>query len=282
LRRLAAAALACAPLAAAASDARWYLEVANDVVFHTDRWYSSGVRLARVSGHGEYELEWGLAQEIYTPEARHFAPGTVDRAPSGRLLASLARHDATATCLRTLEIALGVRGPSAQGRRTTQAVHHLVPAPAVDWTREEGDRIDAQVTAARSQRVGDAVLHFGGVAGTTRIFGHAGAQWDFGTGIESSLMRFAPTPPAPAGDAGWGGFVGVSARAVARDATLERNYDPFLPALERERLVGRLAAGVGAVRRWGSVTFTVALDSREFEGQRAPQAFGALAVHIAF
>jgi len=282
LRRALAALGAATALGAGAAEPRWYLQVDNDVVFGTDRWYSSGVRLARVADHGDYEVEWALSQEIYTPEAKRYVPGTTDRAPAARLLASLARHDATSQCLRTLEIALGVRGPSAQGRHTTEAVHRIVPAPEVDWSREEGDRFDAQVTATRSQRYGDAVLHVGGVAGTTRVFGHAGAQWDFGAGVESPLLRFAPTPPPPAGDAAWGGFVGVSARAVARDAMLERSYDPFVGALERERLVGRVAAGVAAVRRWGSVTFALAMDSREFEGQRVPQRFGSLAVHVAF
>ncbi|HEY2628920.1 MAG TPA: lipid A-modifier LpxR family protein, partial [Usitatibacter sp.] len=57
---------ACALATAAFADddaARWYLRVDNDVAFHTDRWYTSGVRIARVKD----ALEWGLTQEIYTP-----------------------------------------------------------------------------------------------------------------------------------------------------------------------------------------------------------------------
>ena len=283
MRYIVAAALAAACATGAfAADPRWYVQIDNDVAFHTDRWYTSGVRIARVWDHDGYRLEAGISQEAYTPEAKRFVPGTVDRAPSARLLASLARHDATSHCLRTIELALGVRGPSAQGERTTEFVHRLVPAPEVDWSREAGDKLDAQVLATRSDRRGDAVLHFGGVAGTTRTFGHAGAQWNFGAGMASALLRFAPTPPPAPGASRWGGFVGVSARAIARDETLGRGYDPFVAAPERERWVGRAAAGVALVQPWGSVTFSLAADSREFEGQRTPQRFGSLAVHVAF
>jgi lipid A 3-O-deacylase len=283
LKRLAAAAILGAGCAAAAAEQpRWYLQVDNDVVFGTDRWYTSGVRIARVDTRGDHEIEWGILQEIYTPEAKHFAPGTVDRAPAARLLLSLARHDAMPACLQTLEVAVGVRGPSAQGRRATEFVHRLVPAPEVDWSREDSDRLDAQVAAVRSQRSGDAVVHYGAVAGTERTFAHAGAEMQFGKRIATGLLRFAPTPPPAAGPAGWGAFAGLGARAVARDRLLERGYDPDAPAPDRERVVGRLAAGVGTVQRWGSAILSLALDSREFAGQRVPQAFGSLVVHVDF
>ena len=274
--------LAACGAAIAAEGPRSYVQIDNDVVFGTDRWYTSGVRIARVEERGEHEIEWGLLQEIYTPEAKHFEPGTVDRAPAARLLLSLARHDALPACLQTVEVAVGVRGPSAQGRRATEFVHRLIPAPEVDWSREESDRLDAQVAAVRSQRSGDAVFHYGAVAGTERTFAHAGAEMQFGKRIASGLLRFAATPPPAAGPQGWGAFAGLGARAVARDRLLERGYGPDLPAPDRERVVGRFAAGVGTIQRWGSAIFSLALDSREFTGQRVPHAFGSLVVHVDF
>jgi hypothetical protein len=285
LRRGLAALAAAFGLPAGAADldaARWYLQVDNDVAFHTDRWYTSGVRIGRVAPHGDHEIEWNLLQEIYTPEAKYFSRGTVDRAPSGRLLLGVARHDRGAACFQTRELAVGVRGPSAEGERATDAVHRLVPAPEVDWRREEGDRVDAQLTAARSQRFGEATLHVGGVAGNTRIFAHAGAQWDFGATLDSPVMRFAATPPPRAGDDAWGAFVGVSARVVGRDELLDRPYDPATAAPDLRRGVARIAAGVGLVRKWGSVMHALAADTREFAEQRTGQRFGSLTVHLDF
>ena len=69
---------------------------------------------------------------------------------------------------------------------------------------------------------------------------------------------------------------------MGRDELLSRGYDAALPAPDAERIVGRLAMGVGSVRRWGSVLFSLAFDTREFEGQRMPHRFGSLVIHVGF
>lgn len=269
-------------LAMAALAAGWYLQVDNDVLFGTDRWYSSGVRIAHVHNSGVHDWEWGVLQEIYTPEGKYFKPGTIDRAPIGRLLLYGARHETGPECLQTIELALGVRGRGALGERSAEYIHRVISAPYVDWDREAASHVDGQVALVQSRRYGPVTAHLGGVVGEARIFGHAGAQLDWGTPIASPVMRFAPTPPSRAGASSWGAFVGVSARAVGRDVLLERSYDATLPAPQRENLVGRVAAGVGMTGTWGSVSLTAAIDSREFEGQRQPHGFGSLLVHIDF
>jgi len=88
MRRLLGAFMAFAALAAHAAekDTRWYLQMDNDFFFGTDRSYSSGLRLGRVAGEGEIQVEWGLLQEVYSPEGKYWTPGTDDRAPTARLL----------------------------------------------------------------------------------------------------------------------------------------------------------------------------------------------------
>jgi hypothetical protein len=272
--------------AAAQSDPRWYVQVDNDVVFATDRWYTSGVRVARVAGHGGHEIELAIQQDVYTPEAKHFTFGRGDRAPAARLYGAIARHDRGPDLHVTFEGTLGVRGPAALGEETTEAVHRLIAAPEVDWSRQVPNRAEAQLTYARSDRFGRLRLHHGLVAGTTQVFGHAGAEWRFGSqqaaDPASPVMRFAPTPPWDGGGRrGWSGFVGASYRYVARDEFLERSYDPFTP-VEREKSVARVAAGVSWLSTWGSLVFALAQDSREFSGQRTPQRFGSLTVQLPF
>lgn len=46
--------------------------------------------------------------------------------------------------------------------------------------------------------------------------------------------------------------------------------------------VGRLATGVGTMQRWGSALFALAIDTREFDGQRVPHRFGSLVIHLDF
>ena len=269
-------------LAAHAESPYWYLQFDNDAGFDTDRWYSSGLRIARVSSHGGYDLEWAFTQEIYTPEAKRFALGTIDRAPTALMHLSLARHDPMPLCLQTVELALGVRGPSARGEETMEFIHRFVDAAPIDWRYQEDDQLSARFSFTRSHRLEQAAVHYGAQVGTDRTFAHAGAEWRFGADLASSALRFAPTPPPRAGEARWGGFAGASVRAVARDDLMGRSYDLALAPPEPERLVGRAAAGVGMVRPWGSVMFTVVIDTREFEGQRVPHYFGSLALHVGF
>lgn len=261
----------------------WYLQVDNDVFFHTDRWYTSGVRIARVQPDGDRKWEWGLVQEIYTPEAKHYVPPDIDRAPTARLYLSAARHDSGPACFQTLELAAGVRGPGAGGERTQDTVHRAVPGPEVHWDHQDPDNhFDAQFSAARSDRVGDFTFNYGAVLGTTRILAHAGVQVNVGVPMLAPLLRFAPTPPAVGGPPGWGGFLGLSARSVARDELLSRGYDETLEPPTRNKRIGRLVAGGGVADGWGSLSLTLALDSREFKQQRAAQPFGSLVVHLDF
>jgi len=277
---LAAAAFPATAATAANDEALWYLQLDNDVPFGTDRWYTSGVRLARVANG----IEWGVVQEIYTPEAKKWHRGVADRAPTGRLLLSLARHDVTPAAFQTLEVMAGVRGPSAHGREAAETIHQVIPAPFVDWTRQLPDEFDGTLVASRSQSAwGPMKLHFGAQLGTQVVFVHAGFEARVGGAPESAgrLLRFAATPELAKG-AGWSAYAGASVRGVGRNELLSANYDAGGPALRRETMVTRIAAGIAWSARWGAVTFDLAQDSREFEQQREPHRFGALAVHVSF
>ena len=276
-----AAAFACAAVQAA--DLRWYLQADNDAILDTDRWYSSGLRLAAVQARAGYELEIGLLQEIYTPEGERFDFGVIDRAPAARLLLSVARHDRRPGMLQTLEVAAGVRGPAAQGEKVTDFIHRFVSASPIVWSRQEDNRFDAHVAAVRSHDHGALRLHYGAVLGNEIAFAHGGAELRFGaeSGASSPALRHAPTPPW-GGPEGWSGFVGANVRGVARNQMLERPYSVFGAPLERRKAVARVAAG--AAWNCHGLAWTAALvaETREFAGQRAVHGFVSATLHYAF
>ena len=288
MRGWVAAVATCVALSAnAADEARWYVQVDNDLVFNTDRWYSSGLRIARVGGSGDVQVEWGLLHEIYSPEGKYWFPGVDDRAPTARLLFYGARHRQTRSYVETLELAGGVRGPAARGEQLTDMVHKFADAAEVDWSRQEGDQVDVQLAAVRSHAIGDFRLHYGAVVGSEQGFAHGSVEWRIGEGAArvalSPLFRYAATPPPPTSALpGWAFFVGAGARAVGWNDMIDRNYDPLGPELEPKRVVGRAAAGLAWVGSWGSVTFAIATESREFEAQRRSQGFGSLTAHFGF
>jgi hypothetical protein len=280
-RLLAALALALSFNTHAADEPRWYVQLDNDAFFGTDRWYTSGGRISRVSG----EVEWSLVQEIYTPDAKNWDFGKEDRIPSARLFVAYARHDRSPGVFQTLELGLGVNGPAALGRETTQAVHRVISAAHVDWSRQPGNRLDAHLALTRTQTVGGDRLkvHYGAQFGSQVAFAHAGFELRAGDiSLASSQLRFAPTPPFADGANGWSAYAGLSGRAIARNELIGRDYDPYGPELTRRRTVGRVAAGVALTGAWGAVTFDLVSDSQEFEGQRHPHRFGSLAIHLPF
>ena len=280
-------ALALSTTAAAQDTAKWYAQVDNDFFFGTDRWYSSAVRLARVAPHGGREIEWALQHDVWGPDAKKFELGQVEREPAARLYGAVALHDRNERRHVTLEATLGVRGPAALGEEVTDLIHAIVPARDVNWDRQAGNRVEAQLTYSRSDFRDGFHLHHGVVAGTTMAFAHAGAELRFGDAhlatVSSPLMRFAPTPPwnGAKGD-GWSGFAGISARYVARNAVLGEPYDPLSDRVEREKVVARLVGGATWQRTWGSVVLALAVESREFTAQRTAHGFGSLTVHVPF
>jgi hypothetical protein len=201
-------------------------------------------------------------------------------------MGSFARHDRDATMFQTIELQLGVNGPSALGRQSTDYVHRWIPAPEVDWSRQERDRLDASAIITRSHVQGPFVMHYGAALGTIVSLAHAGAEFRFGPSQAalSPLLRMAATPPLPlpGGNGNWGGFIGAGARAVLRNEMIGRNYDPGAADIERKKTVARVAAGLTWSGSWASASFALARDTREFAGQRAPHAFGSLAVSIDF
>ncbi len=278
-----------AAFAAQAGDVSWYTQIDNDVAVHTDRWYTSGMRIARTHRLAENEyVEFGLLQEIYTPDVHRL--DAIDRPYAARLLATAARHDFMPGLYRTVEFDLGVRGPAALGRQSTEFVHRFIPAAAFDWSRQLPNRVDAQAIAVQTHEFAlfaadhaRWALHYGAVLGNTVTFAHAGAELRTGgpQAIANQALRFAATPPlTPAGAQGWSAFAGVSVRWVARNTLLERNAIQFGPPIERISGVLRGAAGVAWSASWGAVTLGVVTDSPEFETQHTQHGFGIVMLRL--
>jgi hypothetical protein len=284
---LAFAAMSCAAAAEDELPGRWYLQVDNDVVFVTDRWYSSGVRVANAWAKDGHETEIGLLHEVYVPEQRNWEPGHADRSPTARLLLYGARHHRDPTRFDTWEAQLGVRGPAALGREITEFVHRAIPSEDVAWSRQLPNRVDVSVVAAQSRWLGPLRVHYGGVLGTQLVFAHAGVELRYGPGsrdIDFQAMRFAATPPfaARTDGLGWSVFGGASARAIAYNDMIGPNYDPGAADIHMKRSIARIAGGAAWTFARGSITFALVQDTREFDEQRRPQRFGSLGLHWAF
>ena len=283
------AALACGLSLAASAQSHWYLQMDNDLGFETDRWYSSGLRASMVERHGDHEREFGLLHEIYTPDAKGFKPGAVDRMPTARLLLVAARHDRSAELWQTLELDLGVRGPGAGGAEVTRLVHRVVHARDIDWSREDDNRIDVQLVASRTQRVLPALnLNYGAVLGNELAFVHAGAEVRIGTrganAPSTAVVRFAASPPqfGMATEGCWSLFLAGSGRFVGQNKMLAQSYGLFTEPPTRRRGIARVSAGFSWGWPGGNVSFAVVHESKEFAQQSRGHTFGSFVGYVDF
>lgn len=291
----------------------------------TDRNYSNGLRVERISGADSVHpgLEWvadrlpwidldrtelrqgfALSQAIFTPEdTQAFVPDPADRPYAAWLALSSTIAASSENTQDTLQVNLGVVGPSAAGEFVQNTWHGIIGVPtAKGWDYQLKDEPGIEIIAQRMQMFDgpdlpmgletDFGAHLGVALGNVRTYGSSGLTARIGWDLNSSFGP-ARIRPALSGagefvpgteDDPLGGyfFVGVDGRAVARDMFLDGNLWRDGPRVEdRRTVVGDLQAGVAVHYRSVQLAFTFVHRTEEFVRQDGPQRFGALSISIA-
>ncbi|OYW07436.1 MAG: hypothetical protein B7Z53_06220, partial [Rhodospirillales bacterium 12-71-4] len=253
----------------------------NDTLGGTDRNYTSGLQLVWRSPSAELPglLRWmderatallgpgsvrwgaGLVHAIYTPEDTQIAvPNPRDRPYAGLLYGALVLQRDSGASLGTLELQLGVVGPSAGGEFVQNTVHEAIRVDtAKGWDSQLRDEPAVNLVFERTLR--SAPWEAGGLEadllpsvsvslGNVATYAGAGAIFRLGQGLDAD---YGPPRirPALVGSAffqpretfGWYVFAGGQGRAVARDIFLDGNTWQDSPSVDRNALVGDLQAG---------------------------------------
>lgn len=305
----------------------WSITSENDMFGSgTDRNYSNGIRIERVSAADSVHpgLKWvakrlpwidvertdlrqgfGLSHAIFTPEDIDAAvPDPNDRPYAGWLALSSTIVATDETTQDTLQVNLGVVGPSAGGEFVQNNWHNMLGIPGAEgWDHQLKDEPGVEIIAQRLKRLGKAELplgletdfagHLGFALGNVRTYANTGVTarigWDLDSGFGPPRIRpalsgageFIPGTP----DDPWGGyfFVGLDGRAIARDMFLDGNLWRDSPSVEDRRdFVGDLQAGLVVQYRDLQVAFTWVNRTEQFAYQAGPQQFGALSFSVAY
>ena len=293
----------------------------NDIFAGTDRYYTSGVRLAWVSsdepcewlatlGHRvarsvmpEARVAWSLAvgQSMYT--ARNVSsrnPPRDDRPFAGWLYATGGLSSASEADLSTVEVSLGVIGPSARAHEAQDFAHYLTNGDKYEgWNRQIDDRPAVLITLVRSWALqwaalegfaADVVPAVGANLGNVQTSAAVGMIARFGHHLE---VDFGPPRIRPAlagngvfrspnGKWAFYAFVGAEGRAIAYDQTIDGNDDGYW-RVDREPLVGEVSGGAELVYRAVRASFAMIVQSATFEQQsHTPFVFGSLQLSTAF
>ncbi len=259
------------------------------------RWL--GRRLADLNGMRPQSYGLALGHLLYTPnDTQSVIPPADERPYAGFLYLQSGFVAERGNEIRSVEITLGIVGPSAGGEWLQREFHSLIDeTDPQGWDRQLRDEVAFAIDVDRRWRdVLGADLGFiqvdlspniGLGLGTLRTEARAGLTARFGRGLDND---FGPPRIRPA-LAGAGlvraepglrayGFVGVYGRAIARDLFLDGNTFQDSPSVEKEPFVGDAQAGFVLQMGQTSWAYTYVLRSREYESQDDAQSFGAFTI----
>jgi lipid A 3-O-deacylase len=244
---------------------------------------------------------FAIGQNIFTPKnGQTTTPSPKDRPYAGWLYGSINMlQDTDARHLDHLELDLGVVGPEAFGEQVQNGYHNIIGVGDFHgWHDQIQDEPGLVLAYDRSWRVPligngyngvDIVPEAGATVGNVYDYAEAGALLRMGWNLRQD---YGPVRIRPAlsgtdyvdtdySDGPWGGyfFLGTQGRAVARNIFLQGNTFRNSAHIGKKTFVGDLEAGVSVFRTAGWRLDVMGMRrSVEFEGQRAPDVLGTIAV----
>jgi lipid A 3-O-deacylase len=262
-------------------------------------------------------VAYSVGQSIFTPsDLRQTIPDPKDRPYAGWLyggvtLVSEVNRDQQERLsqLDTLGLDVGIVGPSALAKQTQQAFHrflggnqiipkgwdhqlHDEPGVLISYDKKwrfvvpifSRDAKDFSLDATPSLGANVGNVYTGASTGITLRFGQSLPD-DYGPprirpGLAGS--DFVERPPADRNFFGWYLFGGVEGRAVLRNIFLDGNSFRSSPHVEKNNFVADFQAGMAVLVGGVRITYTHVWRTREFQGQRGNDVFGAIGLSANF
>jgi hypothetical protein len=301
------------------------VQVENDMWGNgTDRHYTHGTRISYLSSEetptwlkraaafvpifsrrGHLRTSYAVGQSIFTPEDITRKDLIDDERPyAGWLYGAIGlisdhrvRDGSLGSGrLDSLELNLGVVGPSALAEETQSFVHKIVDAPQPKgWRNQLHDEFGIMLVYDRqwqaqyvSEVYGlgiDLTPNVGGTLGNVLTSVSCGATLRIGRDLPSDYgpPSIRPSLPGsgffrPTRNFGWYLFTGVEGRYVLHSIFLDGNTFRDSHSVDREPWVGDIQAGL--VLTWGDVrlSFTNIFRTDEFAEQKSSTEFGSLSL----
>ncbi|MCB1884390.1 MAG: lipid A deacylase LpxR family protein [Geminicoccaceae bacterium] len=307
------------PAPATAAEGTLAFLVENDSLTLADRHYSSGLALlwtgrAGWAGRtadalpflfqqtGETGAGYTLGQALYTPsDIADPVPDPADRPYAGWLFGALDLTRTTPKRLDRLQLSLGVVGPAALGEFSQKLIHRVTGYPEPKgWGSQIDDEPALLVAFQRAWRPlpparlgggleADFAPHATAALGNVLTYAGLGATLRFGPDLPDAFgpPRILPATPGsaaftPVPGFRWHVFLGAEGRAVARDIFLDGNSFTHSASVDRKPLVGDLQAGLSLAYLNWRLDVTAVLRTKQFDGQKGVDRFGALSIAYSY
>jgi len=309
-----------------------YLE--NDYFAHSDGGYTSGLKLSWSSGlHDEYpqyawphrwlyplikhipfekkpdlkrNITFALGQNIFTPEDIDSEEVVEDDRPyAGVTYLSMGFHTRKDRSMDSVEMLLGLVGPSSGAEECQKAVHRVFDDIQPNgWDNQLNNEAIIDLVYEHKKKIKrpdpnggfgyDVILNTGGGIGNALTFYNLGLMFrtgwnipnDFGImpirPISSFNGAMAHSGSGIASDLGVQFFVSIEGRAVFQNIFLDGNTFTDSHSVDKKPMVGDLMTGVNVNMGRGQLSFALVKRSKEFETQNEPQEFASINLSYAY
>ena len=262
----------------------------------------------QVNSQVEGRIGLSLGQNIFTPEdtsARNLVTG--DRPYAGWLYGGISAHaeahrsvaGMTLDTLDTVELDVGIVGPMALGEEVQNGFHDLIGVSRSNgWDHQLENEPGVMLVAERRWRPqpislgavdADIIPHAGGSLGNVMTLANAGATVRLGQdlGVDYGPPHVRPTLSGLAAVSGgtrfaWYLFAGAEGRLVARNIFLDGNTFASSHRVDKKPFVADVQTGAAIVFHDIRLAFTHVIRTREFDGQRQADRYGAVSLSARF
>lgn len=252
---------------------------------------------------GTVRANYAVGQSMYTPADISLRnPPLTDRPYAGWLYASLGLVAKGETDLDQLQLQVGMVGPASFAEQTQKFVHKIVGSPEpMGWNYQLKNEPGVVLTYQHSWRTlssspspfgfkFDLTPHAGAALGNVFTYANVGATVRFGWNLPDDYgpPRVQPSLPASGffesqSNFGWYLFAGVEGRAVAHNIFLDGNTFADSRSVTKEPLVADLQVGIAVTLGHSTrLAYTQVFRTREFQGQRDADKFGAVSLSVRF
>lgn len=250
-------------------------------------------------------VAYTVGQSIFTPDNLQARSVVADDRPyAGWLYAGASLVGESPERLDRLSLQAGVIGPEAAADEVQTEFHKRIkatipkgwgnqldtePGLVLFYETKWRELIDLDATGGTNGLGLELSPHVAAAAGNVFTYAAVGGSLRFGDDLADDFgpPRIRPGVPGanfftPRDAFAWNVFVGVEARAVARNIFLDGNTFSESHSVDKRRLVFDAQAGLALRVHGVRLTFTHVIRSHEFDEQDELSAFGAVSLSVRF
>ncbi len=252
---------------------------------------------------GDLRTSFAVGQSMFTPDDLSATEVVEDDRPyAGWLYVDIGVESTTAARRDLVALSLGVVGPASYAEQVQTEFHRLISAPIGEgWDNQIRNEPAVMLTYERQfhgyapMKVfgleADATPNWGFALGNVYTYGTTGLMLRLGSDLSQDFGPPLIQPSLPGSgyferrgwdDFNWYVFGGIQGRAVAYNIFLDGNTFRNSHSVDKKYLVGEFQTGIVATLGDVRMGFTQIFRSKEFDGQDAPDVYGAVTVSAGF